>query len=196
MGPDPREYEADQRQATDDALRMEETRKYILEDWKLKADQRLRTFNFFLLVYGVITAGLLTFIKDSKYPWIAAPGGLWLAVISYVFWRIDCRSRMMLVNSEEIFRKLEERLPSDYRVFSRDKSQCDSAKSVRPVSGWIFPVTLYESFRLLFLAFALGGICLAVAAVLIPSPSASQSQAPIQQHFIIGGQPLPQSDKR
>jgi hypothetical protein len=173
----------------------EETRKYILEDWKLKADQRLRTFNFFLIVYGVMAAGLLTFIKDSPYPWIAAPGGLWLAVVSLIFWCIDRRSRMMLRNSEEIFRKMEEKLPPEFRVFTRDKLECDSVKSVRRVPGWLSPLTLHEAFRILFIAFAVGGIFLAIAALLIPGHS-SQTPAPIQQHFYMGGQPTPLPDKR
>jgi len=183
-----------------------ETRDYVLDVWKLKADQRLRMFHFFVLVYGVIAAGLLTYLKDSRYPWVAALGGLLLAIVCWVFWRLDSRSRKMLHESEEILRAFEELIstdvvPAKMRLFTQDKARSEEArkKLCEWPLGWLVPLSFYDCFRWIFGFFGVAGFGLAVAAICIqwqqtaPNPPAVQNSPPLQQNFFMGNQAVPLS---
>jgi len=50
------------------AQALRETRDYIWKYWVCHADQRLRTFHFFILLVTVFLAGILTYLKDARYP--------------------------------------------------------------------------------------------------------------------------------
>jgi hypothetical protein len=72
-----------------------ETREYAWKHWSFHADQRLRTFHFYILVVSVLVAGILAYLKDAPQPWFAIPGGMLLGFLSFIFWRLDCRNRVL-----------------------------------------------------------------------------------------------------
>jgi hypothetical protein len=69
-------------------------RDYAWAYFKLHADQRLQSFNFFLIVAGLLAGGITSLLKDGGGTrWIATVLGLTLAVLSFVFWRLEERTQ-------------------------------------------------------------------------------------------------------
>jgi len=177
-------------------------RDYAWKYFALHADQRLRTFNFYLLIVAVIVGGLLAYLKDARWPPLAGAGGILLAVLSYVFWRLDLRAREFITHAEEVLKKIEEDIPEDeipgqLRLFLGEDAKTRSVREKRGIPRMWNPVSwvhahfgYYHCFKFTFTIFFLVGIGILVAAFFLPAPS-PPPPAPIpQQNFYIGNQPV------
>jgi len=177
-----------------------ETRDYVWKYWAFHADQRLRTFNFFILVVSVLLAGICTYLKDARYPAYASPAGFVLAFSCYVFWRLDCRNRMLIQHAEGILKSIErgiavELVPEDRQLFSHEDVKTDkfwqnhcATRSWRPDRWWHAPLSFYSCFRLMFLIIGILGVAIGVISVFLPGQPAPASGSPPSQNFFIGGQ--------
>jgi hypothetical protein len=84
-----------------DEQKREELRDQAWKYFALHADQRLKAFNFYLILCTVIAGGLLTLIKDARDPRIAILVALLLPSLSLVFWKLDTRNRQLIDHSQE-----------------------------------------------------------------------------------------------
>jgi hypothetical protein len=178
-----------------------ETREYVWRHWAFHADQRLRTFHFYILVVTVLVAGILAYIKDARYPAYAAPGGFLLAIASYVFWRLDCRNRVLIRHAEEILKAIEggipaEAVPPAFQLFTQEEITTNTARAANRAEAWWHlrrwwqvPLSFYQSFRLLFLVFGASGVVIGVATCFLPGQQPNAAPPPPQQNFYIGTQP-------
>lgn len=91
-------------------------RDYAWKYFALHADQRMKTFNFFLMLCAVIVGGMITLIRDPQGRHLAAPVGLALAFVSFVFWRLDVRNKQLIHHAEEALQLLEQ----DDRLCDKD----------------------------------------------------------------------------
>jgi len=178
-----------------------ETRDYAWKYFALHADQRLRAFNFYLLIVAVVLGGLLAYLKDARSPAYAAPAGMLLTVLSYIFWRLDIRSQEFIKHAEEVLQAIErdipvEQIPEGLRLFLGEDAKTEVLRQQQGTPGWN-PVSwvrghygYYACFKATFAIFALLGIALGVLVLFLPgSPPAAAPQAP-QQNFYIGNQPV------
>ncbi len=146
---------------------MAEDRIYDVEDWErardhswryfsLHAGQRMTTFNFFVVLSGIITAGIGAAIQGP--PRLAVFGillGIIMVLLSFVFWKLDQRSSFLIKHSEAAVIRIErELLPSDARLFSLEPTQSRAAGTG---SGILAPWTFGRSLRTTFLGMALVG---------------------------------------
>ena len=92
----------------DDALR-KELREQAWSYFDRHAEQRLKTFNFYLLLCGGVIAGVVAASKDHLDG--AWPLAFLLSFVSLVFWRLDVRNRQLTKHSEEALKLLEDELP-------------------------------------------------------------------------------------
>lgn len=179
-----------------------ETRDYVWKHWAFHAEQRLRAFHFFILVVTVILAGLLTYIKDARYPHYAAPGCFLLPVLCWIFWRLDCRSRDFIRHAEHILQEIERAIPPDVvpseqqlfvqmEIKTENANKANREESVWKLSRWWHaPLTFYYSFRALFFIFGIFGIGLGIIALLLPNQQPAATPTTPQQSFYIGTHPL------
>ena len=79
-----------------DEKKREELRDHAWKYFSLHADQRLKTFNFYLILCTVIAGGILAIMKDVKDPRIVIPISLLLPFLSFVFWKLDTRNRQLI----------------------------------------------------------------------------------------------------
>ena len=177
-----------------------ETREYVWKHWAFHADQRLRAFHFFILIVTVILAGLLTYLKDARYPAFVAPACVFVPVLSWIFWRLDCRSRAFIHHAEEILKEIEgaiseELVPLDRRLITQMERkshavwQANYDKSpFNPSRWWQAPLGFYHSFAAVFIAFGVLGLGLGIASLLLPNQHPPDAPAPPQQNFYIGTQ--------
>jgi hypothetical protein len=82
-------------------------RTYAWAYFSFHADQRMKTFNFFLIVAGLISGGIVTLMRDSGNPWIVAPLGLALIMLCLLFWRLDQRNHVLVRNGEAAIKFLD-----------------------------------------------------------------------------------------
>jgi hypothetical protein len=176
-----------------------ETRDYTWKWFALNADQRLRTFNFYLLIVAVVLGGLLAYLKDARSPAYAAPVGVLLAIISYIFWRLDQRTREFLHLAERILKAIEmdipgEQVPEELRLFVKEEALTEELRKPHGRLGWN-PVSwirghysFHDCFKAAFVIFGVAGLLIGVAALCLPGSSPTQPPPLPQQNFYIGNQ--------
>jgi hypothetical protein len=77
-------------------------RTYAWDYFAYHADQRMKTFNFFIVAAGLLAGGITSLLKDgSDARWIIIPLGLLLFILSVVFWKLDQRNKALVRNGEE-----------------------------------------------------------------------------------------------
>src|SRR5258708_18441824 len=82
-------------------------REYTWSYFALHADQRIKTFNFFLIVAGLLAGGITTLLKDNGYARLVSPFGVLLTIFSFVFWKLDYRNKQLVKNAEEAIKYLD-----------------------------------------------------------------------------------------
>jgi len=103
-------------------------RSYAWSYFSFHADQRMKTFNFFLIVAGLLANGIVTLLKDGNNPWLTTPFGLALMFLCFLFWRLDRRNHTLVRNGEGAIKYLDslhefadsEGVPHPLRIFERD----------------------------------------------------------------------------
>jgi len=125
---------------------LEHARRYF----ELHANQRMSLFNFFLLLAGVFAAGLAALVQGSER--LAILGvvlGLMLALVSFVFWKLDQRVSFLIKHAEAALSELEKRIPEErVRLFLNEPALTSVACSTG--SRWTRLWTHGRSFRVVF----------------------------------------------
>ncbi|MER9299983.1 hypothetical protein NKI38_26315 [Mesorhizobium sp. M0621] len=129
--------------------------------FELHAGQRMMMFNFFVVLSGLITAGVGTTMQGP--PRLAILGillGLLLMLLSFVFWKLDQRAAFLVKHSEAASVEIERQLlPPAARLFSSEPASFRATTAGRSVSA---PWTFGRSLRIAFAGMALIGAAAAV----------------------------------
>jgi hypothetical protein len=143
---------------------VKELRQYAWAYFDRHAEQRLKTFNFYLVLCGAIIAGLIS-RKPSELPNYSSLLFL-LSFVSFIFWKLDVRNRDLTKHSEEALKLLEDELslpdesgvPHRCKLFRREENDFSKLKR--------FPKSTYFSyttcFRFIFALFGFGGFILGI----------------------------------
>ena len=67
----------------------------------------MKTFNFFIILAGLVSGGIVTLMRDNGNPWIVAPLGLALSILCLLFWRLDQRNHVLVRNGEAAVKFLD-----------------------------------------------------------------------------------------
>ncbi len=87
---------------------IKEQREYAWNYFQLHASQRMSSFNFFVVIAALLTTAMgATFKSDYTHHWIGITMGLSLSIISYVFWKLDQRTRYLIHHAEAALKALE-----------------------------------------------------------------------------------------
>lgn len=121
--------------------------------FELHAQQRMAVFNFYLATSGLISAGIGICLQDgTKFSLLTSILGIFLSLVSFLFWKLDQRVSKMIKRAESALRIVEQ----DYTLpvaalFCRDSN---SSPSQELFSVW----TYGKCFRVAFLTVGLVGI--------------------------------------
>lgn len=106
----------------DDERALEHAWKYF----ELHAGQRVSIFNFFVVFSGLLVTGLGASFQDlPRYAVVGVTLGLLLAILSYLFFRLDQRVSFLLKHSEDYIRTLE---PPSASLFGDEVGRTVAAK--------------------------------------------------------------------
>ena len=85
-----------------------EFRDYLWKYFVLHADQRLKTFNFYLIVSAIFISGYLNLISNTEqYIWSCILPFV-LSITSFIFWKLDQRTKSMIKQAESGLKYLDE----------------------------------------------------------------------------------------
>ena len=101
---------------------MNETQ-YLCEHYRFNAEQRLKGFNFFVVLSIFVEGGIFTAVEKGFHPLILALLGGFVVILSAVFWLVDARSRELLSLAVPGLKRFEQQLPEKSRVFTRDSTR-------------------------------------------------------------------------
>lgn len=93
---------------------------YLCEHYRFNAEQRLKGFNFFVVLSMFADGGVFTAIEKGFAPLIVMLFGGFVVIVSMVFWVVDARSRQLLSLAVPGLRALEQSFQEEARVFARD----------------------------------------------------------------------------
>lgn len=97
---------------------------YLCEHYRFNADQRLKGFNFFVVLTMFAEGGIFTAVEKDFHPLILALLGGFVVILSTVFWLVDARSRQLLSLAVPGLKRLEEQeLHESCRLFVRDSAE-------------------------------------------------------------------------
>lgn len=135
--------------------------------FQMHASQRLTTFNFYIIISSVITTGLVTTFQQSYgFPRGGIFLGCLLAFFSFVFWKLDKRTKHLIRNAEAALRAFEnmveanepEGTPGEARLFSYEEWETQQRKLTSAFLFWTRQLSYSDCFNLVFLSFAVVGV--------------------------------------
>lgn len=139
-------------------------RKHAWDYFQLHAAQRLTTFNFYIVISSVVsTAMVASFQKGLRMRHIGLIPGVFLVVLSLVFWRLDERNRTLIGVGERALKYFEsqsslqgeEIAPHVANVFLREEFETGLANRER--FSWLRYWSYSKCFRAIFIFFSLIG---------------------------------------
>lgn len=93
---------------------------YLWDHFKSNADQRLKAFNFFVLLSTFANGGVFTAIEKGFGSFVIAMLGLFITILSMVFWLVDARSKQLLQLAIPGMMEVEKQFPEHSRLFAID----------------------------------------------------------------------------
>ncbi len=150
-------------------------REHVWSYFQLHAQQRLTTFNFYIVLSSaLIAAGAAPLKAGAGVPYPLLPLGSILTLLSFVFWKLDTRNRQLIKNAEDGLRYVEERLGlldgsgplRPTAVFLRDAEYVERQRQREHRRHWSYSRCFNAAFITLGTVGALSAMVVAVLAVL------------------------------
>ncbi len=137
---------------------------YAWKYFQIHADQRLKTFNFYLILSTLISGALTAIIKNASDILVGIPLALLLPFLSFIFWKLDLRNKQLIGHGERALKYIENEYgiedesdqPHVLKIFNHE---ADATKKLKRNT---FFFTYSTCFNLVFLIFGVGGIVVAL----------------------------------
>ncbi|EFC1525721.1 hypothetical protein O4O19_004863 [Escherichia coli] len=136
---------------------------HIWKYFELHAQQRMTVFNFYIAITGLLAAGIgVTLQQGGKYVLFTSLMGVFVAFISFIFWKLDQRVSILIKNAEIALQDLECQFSNEkLRIITKDNSS--NLLNLGISSSW----TYGKCFRISFVIVGLTGVLLAITPFLM-----------------------------
>ncbi len=147
-----------------------DARIYAWGYFALHADQRMKLFNFFLILSGLILGAFPAVRGMAAGAKAVALLPALLVLTAFIFWRLEERTRRLVKNGEDALRFLDEqwsleplpdKTPHYLRLFERDDYLMEVARN-RWWAKRLVPTSYADNFRIAYLMIGGVGMVLAV----------------------------------
>jgi hypothetical protein len=144
-------------------------RKQAWDYFTVHASQRISIFNFYIVLSSLITTTYFaSFKSDTNWQVVRACLGGLLCLFSFIFWKLDQRTKIFVKTAERALRQfenMEEKYPPSVKVFTQEEIETGSRslKGWHRLLFWRIHLSYSDSFNSVFIIFfALGllGLCL------------------------------------
>ncbi|MFZ2384739.1 MAG: hypothetical protein WBE75_00810 [Candidatus Omnitrophota bacterium] len=146
-------------------------RDYAWNYFSMHADQRLKTFNFYVAISTLLIGTFVAFTKEAPFSrWVCILPFL-LTVLSFVFWKFEIRNRQLIRNGEAALQYLDEQLeleksgeaPHLLKIIARDAYFSGQSQDTPFKKAW----TYSTCFNAVFMIFGFGGVVLGLVCLLL-----------------------------
>ena len=142
---------------------MDQLFNYAWRYFQTHAEQRLKTFNFYLVVCAIIIGALSALLKDGSEMRVGIPIALLLPFLSFIFWKLDLRNKQLISHGENALKYLENQylldskkdLDNILKIFNHEE------QSTKKLKRYTYLFTYSTCFNLVFFIFSIGGIIVA-----------------------------------
>ena len=142
-------------------------RGYAWDYFSLHADQRMKSFHFYIILVTAIMGGLAAIIKDGHFNKFYSIFGAILSIFSFLFWKLDERTRQLVKIAEDALIYLDKKYvfqdeslsPHPLRIFSRDNESILNANRRGLILGHF---SYARVFRWIFGLFGTLGVCIII----------------------------------
>jgi hypothetical protein len=124
--------------------------------FELHAAQRMSLFNFYLILSGLVLAGIAGSYARPSLQGVDAVLGVILALVALIFWKLDQRACFLMKRAELVLAEMECVLPVAARLFRSEPEHTEGAGQEQGV--W----TYGKSFRLVFWCTGIAGLALSI----------------------------------
>lgn len=135
---------------------------YVWSYFELHANQRMSTFNFYIVIAALTTNAIATSyesITQSLFP--CAIFSMLLSFVSYIFWKLDQRCSKLIKHAEESLKALEAERSDDSGPGSAclftEESKLPST-SITDWKIWSYSLSYSKCFTSVFAAFGSIGL--------------------------------------
>jgi flagellar motor protein MotB len=137
-----------------------EDRTHAWQYFTTHAEQRLKTFHFFLIIMTLLVGTIFTLVKLNHTFFIIIISFL-MSFFSFIFWKLDQRNRELIDHAQNILKKLEKK--SMVQLFTEEAKNTNKKRDENDHLVWFKQHFTYsDSFRWVFRLFGIGGVLIAV----------------------------------
>ncbi|MFC5429482.1 hypothetical protein ACFPTO_11825 [Paraburkholderia denitrificans] len=154
---------------TDDQEKIFRTQ--IWSYFALHAAQRMQSFQFYITLETALVGGAILLAKSdgSHQCWIAVIGAV-VSLLSFVFWKLDGRTRLLIKNAELALNYLDDQhnlpnvnsRPHPLRLFKNDEVANSPTSHI-----WNIRLSYSNCFNIVFAIFGIGGAGFALTLALL-----------------------------
>lgn len=115
-----------------------EIRTHCWQHFQFHGDQRMKLFNYYLLLTAVFYAGITALVKETQvtHPLMAAILSAAHCFLSYVFYKMDLRHKDFVGFAETGLKAIEAKFPlKETRVFTEEAEFTRAARKHAPLRG-------------------------------------------------------------
>lgn len=96
---------------------------FVWDHFKFNAEQRLKSFNFFVLLSIFADGGVFTALEKSFDPKLLILLGAFIVILAVVFWLVDTRSQNLLKLTIPALKEIEQKFSEHSQLFKLDSQQ-------------------------------------------------------------------------
>ncbi len=153
---------------------IKERRDYALGYFQLHANQRMTSFNFFVVIAALLTTALAgTFDKEFEYHLVGAVLGFSLVLIAFIFWKLDERVGYLVKHAEASLKEIETlwleqdagTAGNQLRLFSAEEEKTERMRSKHSWNPWAWQLSYATCFGWVYLVFGALGLFGAITAL-------------------------------
>lgn len=152
---------------------LKEMREYSWNYFIAFANARLSTFRFYLVFCTILIAGIAALLS-TKEKWLTISLCLLLSLLSFIYWKVDTRHKILIKHAEKALEFIEKEFPlpqeeKQPHVLQLFYSEAEREKSYQRFPKYFSPKAYFSystSVNLVFAIFGLGGIVAAMVLVI------------------------------
>jgi len=151
----------------DNNLNLKEQREYAWNYFQLHAEQRMKSFYFFVVIAALFINAIAGSFKEvSRFHFMGALLGFSLAITSFVFWKLDQRVRFLIKHAEDSLKEIEAKGYDQsektggqtINIFLSEEMKTDKIKTLHRILPWKRHMSYSSCFGLLYILFCLVGL--------------------------------------